>query len=229
MSVVAKELSWRLCLYLLKSDNSLWVSLMRNPTGVELALWRLSCTTYKIYRCDATPLKLHITTDVLLSPGYGTWGNILMPALTRISQGQKVAWTWSWKIKAPHMRWVALLAHGFCIMRSTCVMTNMIVDWAHTYATVENGSACWVCTEVPVGASLGLAWHIQPPAGTNWTQKQSTFWSYQKMADWNETKRLIIQDVKKQQRIPHPQGEHGLWERLSCLHGLNYGDSHSSE
>ena len=34
----------------------------------------------------------------------------MLPAPTRISQGQTVEWTWPWKIKAPHMRWVALLA-----------------------------------------------------------------------------------------------------------------------
>ena len=32
------------------------------------------------------------------------------------------------------------------------------------------------------------------------------------MADCNETKRLIIQDVKKRLHMPRPQGEHGLWK-----------------
>ena len=50
------------------------------------------------------------TTDILRKPGYGTQGNILLPAPTEIAQGQMVDWTWPWKIKAHPMRWVALLA-----------------------------------------------------------------------------------------------------------------------
>ena len=70
-----------------------------------------------------------------------------------------------------------------------------------------------------MGAALGLPWHIQPLTGTNWTQKQNTFRLYQKMADYNETKRLIIQDVKKRQHMPHPQGEHGLWKGFPACMG----------
>lgn len=44
-----------------------------------------------------------MTTDILLKPRYRTRGNILLPAPTGISLGQMVDWTWTWKIKAPHM------------------------------------------------------------------------------------------------------------------------------
>jgi len=59
----------------------------------------------------AAPIQLEVaTTDILLKPGYGTHGNILLSVPTEIAQGQMVDWTWLWKIKAPHMRWVILLA-----------------------------------------------------------------------------------------------------------------------
>ena len=58
----------------------------------------------------AAPIQLEVaTTDILLKPGYGTHGNILLSVPTEIAQGQTVDWTWLWKIKAPHMRWLALL------------------------------------------------------------------------------------------------------------------------
>ena len=59
----------------------------------------------------AAPIQLEVaTTDILLQPGYRTHGNILLSVPTEIAQGQTVDWTWLWKIKAPHMRWVILLA-----------------------------------------------------------------------------------------------------------------------
>lgn len=33
---------------------------------------------------------------------------------------------------------------------------NIVVNRTHTYATIENVSHCWVCTEFPVSASAGL-------------------------------------------------------------------------
>ena len=82
-----------------------------------------------------------------------------------------------------------------CLSACRCIMTNMIVNWAHTYTTVQNVLVCWVCTELPVGAAVELPWSIQPMTVTNWTWKHSTFWLEQNMAEWNETKHLIMQDV----------------------------------
>lgn len=83
----------------------------------------------------ATPIQLQVTTDIMLRPGYGTWGNILLPAPTRISQGQMVEWTWPWKKKAPHMRRVALLAprvlqHEFCVCHDQydCRLSTHLCD-----------------------------------------------------------------------------------------------------
>ena len=42
---------------------------------------------------------------------------------------------------------------------------------------------------------MELPWNIQPMTVTNWTWKHSTFWLEQNMAEWNETKHLIMQDV----------------------------------
>ena len=41
----------------------------------------------------ATPIQLQVTTDILLKPGCGTQGNILLLAPVGISQGQTVNWT----------------------------------------------------------------------------------------------------------------------------------------
>ena len=58
----------------------------------------------------AAPVQLHVQTrDALLKPGLGKQGNILLPAPEGLEQGQTSTWTWPWEIKAPHMRWVALV------------------------------------------------------------------------------------------------------------------------
>ena len=63
-----------------------------------------------LHRATA-PIQLQVViTDIRLNPGYGTQGNILLPAPTETAQGQMVDWTWPWKIKTPHMWWVAFLA-----------------------------------------------------------------------------------------------------------------------
>ncbi|XP_054543882.1 uncharacterized protein LOC129144682 [Talpa occidentalis] len=59
----------------------------------------------------AAPIQLQIkTSDILLKPGLGQQGNILLPAPTGVDPGQTVDWEWPWTVKAPHMRWVALIA-----------------------------------------------------------------------------------------------------------------------
>ena len=55
----------------------------------------------------AAPIQLEVaTTDILLKPGYGTHGNILLSVPTEIAQGQTVDWTWPRKIKVLRMWWV---------------------------------------------------------------------------------------------------------------------------
>ena len=61
----------------------------------------------------AAPIQLKIQTKgSLLKPGMGKQGNILLPALEGLEQGQTAIWMWPWEIKASHMCWVALGAKG---------------------------------------------------------------------------------------------------------------------
>lgn len=41
--------------------------------------------------------------------------------------------------------------------------------WAHTYASVNNVSYCWVFTEIPPGAAGGFPWCIRLATTANWT------------------------------------------------------------
>lgn len=68
---------------------------------------------------------------------------------------------------------------------------------------------CWSSTRLPLS--------IQPMTMANWTWKRSTFQWEQKMAEWNETKHVIIQDVQKWWNMPCRQGEHILWDGVSRL------------
>ena len=59
----------------------------------------------------AAPIQPQVQTkDALLKPGMGKQGNILLPTPEGLQQGQRAAWMWTWEIKAPHMRWMALVA-----------------------------------------------------------------------------------------------------------------------
>ena len=49
------------------------------------------------------------------------------------------------------------------------IQTNTLVDWVHTYASVTNQSACWVCTEIPLNTAAGLPWHISLASIASWT------------------------------------------------------------
>lgn len=69
----------------------------------------------------------------------------------------------------------------------------------------------------PCWSSTGLPLSIQPMTMGNWIWKCSTFRREQKMAEWNETKHVIIQDVQKWWSMPCPQGEHVLWDGVSRL------------
>ena len=67
------------------------------------------------------------------------------------------------------------------------------------------------------GAAVGLPWCFQPMTLANWTWKHNVFWLTLKTAEWEETKHLTVQEVKKQGRMPHPQEGHVLWDRFSWL------------
>ena len=59
----------------------------------------------------AAPIQLQVQTKgALLKPGMGKQGNILLPALEGLEQGQTAIWMWPWEIKASHMSWIALVA-----------------------------------------------------------------------------------------------------------------------
>ena len=59
----------------------------------------------------APPVQLQVQTKSdLLKPGMGKQGNILLPALEGLEQGQTAIWMWPWEIKASHMSWIALVA-----------------------------------------------------------------------------------------------------------------------
>ena len=71
------------------------------------------------------------------------------------------------------------------------------------------------------GAAVGLLWCIQPMTLANWTWKHNVFWLTLKTVEWEETKHLIIQEVKKQGRMPQAQEGHVLWDGFSWLPDLS--------
>ena len=89
------------------------------------------------------------------------------------------------KIQGPGLsiKFLGIVWSGMsCLVR--CVMTKVIVDWVHIYYTlVQIVLACWICTKLPVGAAMGLPWHIQTITVTNWTWRQSTCGWDQKMGE----------------------------------------------
>nr|KAF6465867.1 hypothetical protein HJG63_011251 [Rousettus aegyptiacus] len=59
------------------------------------------------------PIQLQVTiTDILLKPGHGLNGNILLPAPTCLKREERVQWTWPLKIKVPHCQWVGPSSKG---------------------------------------------------------------------------------------------------------------------
>lgn len=102
-----------------------------------------------LLHCAAVQIQLQVTTsDMVLKPGYGTQGNIILPAPTRISQGQMADWTWPWKIKAPHLWWEALLAPWGrdCKMTSRLSPGNQCLATSYACHVARTTGSC-LCVE----------------------------------------------------------------------------------
>ena len=90
------------------------------------------------------------------------------------------------------------------------IQTNTLVDWVHTYASVTNQSACWVCTEIPLNASSSLPWHISPASVSNWTWLQHQWNSSHPL--WNVTWTDIDSGVKQWYDRPRPLVDYSTWD-----------------
>ena len=75
------------------------------------------------------------------------------------------------------------------------VQSDTLVDWIHTYNSVANQSACWICTELPLSMSASLPWHISPASVSNWTWLQKQCNSEHPF--WNATWTDIYDGVKQ--------------------------------
>ena len=67
--------------------------------------------------------------------------------------------------------------------------------WVHTYASVSNQSACWICTEIHLSPAAGLPWCIFLAFIANWTWLQK--WNSAHSL-WNATETDIYAGVEQQ-------------------------------
>lgn len=68
-------------------DSSQQASLMGGPGPV--------CSGH------SSPIRVQLTTEDVLKPGFGKQGSVLLPVPNGLNQEQPVEWTWPWTTKAP--------------------------------------------------------------------------------------------------------------------------------